>query len=390
MSEPVTGSEGDPTYPSLPSSLSPFRVKARTSEGGLQWFNRLRAKYTYYGTTHLPGLDDLIRHCRPAQPDLRPGDCLSLYGRPGSGKSALLYYFALTTILPSAWSPCKGAPSVHLGGKGLPVVWIDMDGSFQPYRMASLIHHHFDRCISLASSTSISSNTPSDPIDLSELLQLSLDRLLIFRPSSSRQLLSLLSSTLPSLLLSLPHPPSLLLLDPVNLFDSIDAPLSAALDGAFDPLGLGRKASSSSSSKRASHNTFPTGPYHRPLAQAYRRLVRQWSPLVLLSLRWPFPEWEEQGSMGLHGSNGDSRAWKECMPSWLHGMETIRLWLSPLHAPAPSSPSPSPSPSPEANLSPPCLIQVQGKGSTRADCPKMIFEIAEDGLFDLTSSLLSS
>ncbi|RKP12436.1 hypothetical protein BJ684DRAFT_21027 [Piptocephalis cylindrospora] len=363
---------------------------SKLGESGLQWFGRLRAKHAYYGTTHLPGLDELIRHCRPAQPELRPGDCLSLYGRGGVGKTALLYYFALTTTLPPTWSPGRGKETVHLGGRGLPVVWIDLEGSFQVHRMTSLIRHHYDRCTSLAPhSTHPSSQDPPPSVNLNDLLQLTLDRLLVFRPTSPHQLLTLLSTTLPSILLTLPKPPALLFLDPINIYDSIDAALSAASDGARDPMGLGKKASSSSSSsatiRRAASSSSPISPIHRSLAQAYRLLVRQWSPLLIHTLRWPFPEWEEYPQTGASSSfMGDSRSWKECMPSWLQGIDTIRLWLSPHPPPA----LPSPSPTLDHPLHPPRLIQVRGKGSTRRDCPKMTFEIAEDGLFDLTSTLL--
>ncbi|KAH7931107.1 hypothetical protein BV22DRAFT_29899 [Leucogyrophana mollusca] len=109
----------------------------------------------------------------PAMLSLSRGDVLEIQGPSSSGKTHLLYHMVMICITPPAYM------SVGLGGLGLAATVFDTDSSFSVLRVRQLLHTRF------------SSLSPMASLDeISTLVDESLLRLHVFRPTSSLQLAS--------------------------------------------------------------------------------------------------------------------------------------------------------------------------------------------------------
>ncbi|KAF8078510.1 hypothetical protein FPV67DRAFT_58739 [Lyophyllum atratum] len=120
---------------------------------------------TPVGLTHIPALDAHLFSTAKnpmSGSSLRRGDVVEIQGAPSSGKTHLLYHLLIHCITPS-----------NLGGWGKVGIVFDMDHSFDVVRFNHLLLGHLTRL--LAGGASV-------------IGSIALERLRIFRPSSSLQL----------------------------------------------------------------------------------------------------------------------------------------------------------------------------------------------------------
>jgi DNA-repair protein XRCC2 len=99
---------------------------------------------------------------------------LEIQGPPSSGKTHLLYHLLITCILPSSYL------SANIGGWGKAAVVFDTDATFDVLRVNQLILSRLQHLFSSDPSTT--------PDSAKELARISLERLHIFRSTSSIQL----------------------------------------------------------------------------------------------------------------------------------------------------------------------------------------------------------
>lgn len=110
---------------------------------------KLREENRPYGKLNLPALDRMLQSMLVESSGmLMPGDWLCFWGPGHCGKSALLYYFALTRIVPVEIE-IEGE-KVAVGGRKESVLWINADGRFEILRLMRMLKAHFDRCIRMA------------------------------------------------------------------------------------------------------------------------------------------------------------------------------------------------------------------------------------------------
>ncbi|KIW27831.1 uncharacterized protein PV07_07532 [Cladophialophora immunda] len=98
--------------------------------------------------------------------------------RSASGKTSLLCYLCAVAVLPR-----------DLGGKASTVVYIDADGRFSAARLAQITNHYIQNH---RSGKHPSAAFPDS--DIEQTIRSSLDHIHVFRPQSSAQLISILSS----------------------------------------------------------------------------------------------------------------------------------------------------------------------------------------------------
>ncbi|KIJ68333.1 hypothetical protein HYDPIDRAFT_24622 [Hydnomerulius pinastri MD-312] len=107
-------------------------------------------------------------------PALNRGDVIEIQGPASSGKTHFLYHIVLNCVMPES---DQNAPPVELGGRGMSAVVYDTDLSFNAQRLRHLLL------------TRITHLLPhSDEDEKEEIVQQSLRRLHIFRPTSLLQL----------------------------------------------------------------------------------------------------------------------------------------------------------------------------------------------------------
>ncbi|KAH7911933.1 hypothetical protein BJ138DRAFT_854500 [Hygrophoropsis aurantiaca] len=111
----------------------------------------------------LSDLDDVL--------SLSHRNILEIQGPAASGKTHLLYHMVMNCITPHTHT------SINFDGKGMAAVIFDVDSSFSVWRLRQLLHARLCK----ASPT-------SSPDEISDLIDESLRRLHIFRPTSSTQL----------------------------------------------------------------------------------------------------------------------------------------------------------------------------------------------------------
>lgn len=138
---------------------------------------------TQTGPTFLSGLDALLL----GEPDtnseditttsnrgVRRGDIIEIQGVTASGKSTLLLFLAATAILPT-----RVDGGARVGGKHQTVVWVECGTSVGP---------DVDR-LRLLCKTHLTTMLPrKTPQQVDELVNQSLDRFTVFRPTTTAQL----------------------------------------------------------------------------------------------------------------------------------------------------------------------------------------------------------
>ncbi|EXJ73798.1 uncharacterized protein A1O5_03560 [Cladophialophora psammophila CBS 110553] len=130
-----------------------------------------------------------ISPCRPPlrafTDQAKPATIELSSAKSASGKTSLLSYLCAISVLPR-----------DLGGNESMAVYVDADGRFSATRLAQIMHH----CIQLRL-LCIEAGTPSavnpvfaDSGNIQQTIRSSLDHVHVFRPQSSGQLISILSS----------------------------------------------------------------------------------------------------------------------------------------------------------------------------------------------------
>ncbi|KAG5648081.1 hypothetical protein DXG03_007116 [Asterophora parasitica] len=148
--------------------------KHRTPCHAQRYLFRLPGPSSPVGLTHIPALDaHLFSIAKHASPDssLNHGDVLEIQGPPSSGKTHLLYHLLVDCITPSGYN------AIDLGGWAKAGIVFDMDHSFDILRFNRLFRSRLTRLIGGTSASAVDS-----------IAKRSLERLHIFRPSSSSQL----------------------------------------------------------------------------------------------------------------------------------------------------------------------------------------------------------
>lgn len=142
------------------------------SESLIQLLSAVKYETAPPGSTLIPALDAHFfsapfHHASPYS-SLNRGDVIEIQGLPGSGKTHLLYFLLATCLLPSSH---LFAP---LGGWERVAYVLDMDQAFDIRRFKQLLSNRLTRLI------------PAHAVPL--VAAKCLDRLHIFRPTSSNQL----------------------------------------------------------------------------------------------------------------------------------------------------------------------------------------------------------
>ena len=150
------------------------------------------------GPCFIDGLDEHIRSALPAsttsESSLNPGDVIEIQGLAGSGKTSLLYFLSMTSILPFKLmvSYLGNSYEIVLGGRGKAAVVCDCDGNWNSSRLEHIISTYVHRRVlqtinveselELADSDDLANDvSPSVPT----IVGTSLQHIHIFRPTSS-------------------------------------------------------------------------------------------------------------------------------------------------------------------------------------------------------------
>ncbi|KAG8956108.1 hypothetical protein FRC03_010952 [Tulasnella sp. 419] len=142
----------------LPVSLVMDRIKRGTA---LQLLTAVRKKTDPPGGTFISALDDHILSLDPVSSfenetsTLHRGDVIEIQGPAASGKTQLLYFLAVTCIVPhsinvelnvreisSQAERGKDKREVNLGGRGKSVIILDCDGRWRMKRLYTLLHSY--------------------------------------------------------------------------------------------------------------------------------------------------------------------------------------------------------------------------------------------------------
>jgi len=167
-----------------------------TTTSGLELFNSIRYS-TSLPHTFIDGLDQLLN--TDGNPSLHRGDVIELQGVTGSGKTQLLYKFAINCLLPKKLHVRleREVVEIGVGGKEELVCWMDCTSSrrgFDIQRISTLLRHH------LVSEINDYRRPKGIGAPLEEevesLIDECLTRLHVFSPTSTIQLASTLQ-TLP-------------------------------------------------------------------------------------------------------------------------------------------------------------------------------------------------
>jgi len=200
-------------------------IEARLGTLTRQFVNAVRYYTAPPGPTFISRLDKLILdHDQQAslESTLQRGDVLEIQGGPSTGKTEvrspasncadrqLCIFLAITTLLPATWqvelkstSSSRPAQTVEiaLSGRNRSVVYFDSDGALQVGRIAVLIRSYLLRRIRAHTDKvpSLYNAVPTRPTAIDEMVNRSLGRLHLFRPSSTVSLAATLT-TLPAYL----------------------------------------------------------------------------------------------------------------------------------------------------------------------------------------------
>ncbi|KAI5477334.1 rad51 family DNA repair protein [Pseudohyphozyma bogoriensis] len=233
------------------------------------------------GASYISGLDALFDRSA----GLNRGDVIEISGVASSGKTQLLYFLAMTALLPERWEVELGGVVVdaYIGGKGKSVVWMDATQRFDINRLTSLLQTHLTAQVNAVRSEDVLAPAPSTIL---EQVQLCLENLHVFTPSSTSQLaISVLR--LPEYFTNLEndHSPEIgyLIIDGMSEFTSSD---QLAREKAKDDKGKGRaedqSTSSTSTPTTAAHTNSPsTSPPLHLLLAAIARVRTTLSPVTV-------------------------------------------------------------------------------------------------------------
>lgn len=157
------------------------------------------------GSFFIDALDDHIRETLPASTSssstLNGGDVIELEGPSESGKTALLYFLAMTTMLPSHISFDYAGKSfqVILGGRGKSVAVCDCDGFWNLRRLEHLIQVYILSRCQYTLTEDLGAELQDDleqqiAPPISKIAQDALASLHLFRPTSPLELAATLVS----------------------------------------------------------------------------------------------------------------------------------------------------------------------------------------------------
>lgn len=137
--------------------------------------------------TFLSELDALLA-ASAHLPALYRGDTIELQGVTNSGKTSLLHFLAMTTLLPDEYSfpitvdgVVKGTRAVKFGGMRQRVVWMDCTQGFDVRRLEGMLRSH-------VTNTLLESHLPLDEQVLTQIIDTSLSRFSLYSPTTSLQL----------------------------------------------------------------------------------------------------------------------------------------------------------------------------------------------------------
>ncbi|KAK9700626.1 hypothetical protein K7432_012108 [Basidiobolus ranarum] len=234
-----------------------------TSETGLQLYNSIKGKRSI-GPLYLDCFDRSIAIARNelekylADPvtytSVYPGEVIQFDGNSGTGKTEIQIFLILTTIIPEfqEFQVNQDMIKVHLGGRGKSVIFIDTEGKLRVERIFELVKLHFVRCLRKVKVSAYDELHE----EINQLILEWLERVHIFRPNSTLQLLSTIKR-LPSYLSQLQESTHFLFLDSPSTFYWMDRLESQSL-GTFVPL-------------------------HKSLAQSIRDISLEWGLVVCIS-----------------------------------------------------------------------------------------------------------
>ncbi|KAG8823295.1 hypothetical protein FRC17_009356 [Serendipita sp. 399] len=148
------------------------------------------------GSTFVSKLDEVINIALPlttsSDSSLNRGDVLEIQGPSGAGKTELLYFLAMTTILPFSVTLNTGSDSpedvvLYLGSRGKSVVVCDCEGRWSMRRL----HHIMEILLWQRFQDAFPEMDPDEEMmamQLQEVLDEALGRIHLFRPISSGSL----------------------------------------------------------------------------------------------------------------------------------------------------------------------------------------------------------
>ncbi|TPX70254.1 hypothetical protein SpCBS45565_g01890 [Spizellomyces sp. 'palustris'] len=185
-------------------------------------------------------------------PTVHVGELVDISGAQGCGKTQLLMQLIALAVLPATWTPPSATDAIPLRGSATPVLLIDLDLRFSLSQLAAFMRAHIQLCIS---PTSVSQ--PS----LTALINSSLSRLHICRPTSPLQMLATLLNAPKSFILEQDTLSSLVVIDGYSTYYWFNR---------FDDYDINKSSAGQPS-------------MHRAIARALRRLKQEYACGVIVT-----------------------------------------------------------------------------------------------------------
>lgn len=186
----------------------------------MQLFSRLGSKQS------LEGLDNALFSDIPQ--GVKPGDVIEFHGAEGCGKTEMLLHLIANCILPKSWK------DLHLGGRGVGIIFVDTDFHFQLLRLVTIMEYRIHRAMrKIHEKTGIpnfeekfvlnhasASSSGNSSKDIEDFIRVCLARLFILRCNSSLELLASMLS-LEQMLIAKPEV-CVVMIDSLSAFYWID------------------------------------------------------------------------------------------------------------------------------------------------------------------------
>ncbi|QRV82504.1 DNA-repair protein XRCC2 [Ceratobasidium sp. AG-Ba] len=225
-----------------PSDNEPAAIRRQS---GLHLFNQVKHKTNPPGNSFIEGFDSHILRALPQLEQTSPnstwarGDIIEIQGPAASGKTHLLYFWAMTCVLPYTAAlrneDSERAFEVLLGGRNNSVVVCDCDARWSMIRLRTIISRYLHERLALAVTNSQSDGDDemhdTAPATISDVIARVLKRVHVFRPTSTLSLAATLAALPNYHKTYMPDEAiGMLMIDSISTFHSLDRWTSEQLE----------------------------------------------------------------------------------------------------------------------------------------------------------------